>query len=184
MYSLWTKAYIIESWYIVLSLSSFLCFLFLSSLCFPPFFLSSLSLWEACLPQLCVQPPQWGLRAGQAHSWPDIVEPVDRRMEGRPPRPLPLQTCPGVGPDGWASDVCVCVWGGVIAGGDIKGGYSHWSCVNTECMGVFVAWGWGGGRSQQLLAHCNHIVGKLLTFCQAVRLAHRQMLRGRRRAFI
>ncbi len=83
--------------------------------------------------------------------------------------------------------VCVCVWGGgggVLAGGDIKGGYSHWSCVNTECMGVFVAWGWGGGRSQQLLAHCNHIVGKLLTFCQAVRLAHRQMLRGWRRAFI
>ncbi len=142
MYSLWTKAYIIESWYIVLSLSSFLCFLFLSSLCFPPFFLSSLSLWEACLPQLCVQPPQWGLRAGQAHSWPDIVEPVDRRMEGRPPRPLPLQTCPGVGPDSWASDVCVCVWGGGGGGRRHKGWVfplklcQHWMHGSVCGMGV------------------------------------------------
>jgi len=32
--------------------------------------------------------------------------------------------------------------------------------------------GWGGGRTQRLLAHCNHIVGKLLIFCQAAILAH------------
>ncbi len=110
---------------------------------------------------------------------------ASRQAHGGPPAPASsFANMPRCGA-WWLGLWCVCVcWRGGHAGGSIKGGYSHWSCVNTECMGVFVAWGWGGGRSQWLLAHCNHIVGKLLIFCQAARLAHRQMLRAWCRAFI
>lgn len=49
----------------------------------PPCLSFFLLFWETCLSQL--HSPH-SARPGQEHSWPDLVEPVDRRMERSPPR--------------------------------------------------------------------------------------------------
>lgn len=80
---------------------------FLSFLCPPSLPPSSLSFfllfWETCLSQL--HSPH-SARPGQEHSWPDLVEPVDRRMERSPPRARFLRKHAQVwGLRAWASDL-------------------------------------------------------------------------------
>jgi len=151
--SLWTKEYIKASVsrYTVQLLSSFLCFLFLSSLWLPPSFFSflslSLSLFLGSMPSPAVCSAPTVRAQGRPGSQLARHCGASRQAHGGPPAPASsfanMPRCGAWWLGLWC--VCVCDGGGVRAGGGIKGGYSHWSCVNTECRGVFVAWGVGRG---------------------------------------